>query len=366
MTVKRHHLARVLVFGYFGGRNFGDELMLLGLVAELRARGAGAIRIIAPQGKVPPHLEGQVERAYRKAPAGLASGLAWASALVVCGGTMFHDSFPDQRHRAYRRNLAAIAGLCAAARAMGRKVLLLGIGIGPLRRGFTRASARIAIAAASEIRVRDRSSLEDIEALCGGSPKLSLGRDLAFFAATQLPVPAPHERPTLVLSLVPADLVSTTSSAQAGAFLDRLLEELAGHLEQHPQWRVTMLAAAVGEVDDDRLVAARVSSRLAAAFPAQVECLSFDGDPCTFLRTIASARAVIASRYHVATAAELIGAPALWLPYQRKVADGAAELGVADERVIPLTPAGAEKAAAWLRHVAEVPANVASGRRAMR
>ena len=353
MTAKRSHLNRVLVFGYFGGRNFGDELMLLGLIAELRARGAGAIRIIAPQGKVPPHLEGQVERAYRKAPAGLGSGLAWASALVVCGGTMFHDSFPEKRHRAYRRNLAAIAGLCAAARVMGRKVLLLGVGIGPLRRRFTRAAARVAIAAASDIRVRDRCSLEDIEALCGGSPKLSLGRDLAFFAVTQLPVPAPNGRPTLVLSLVPADLVSTTSSAQAGAFLDCLLEELAGHLEQHPQWRVAVLAAAVGEVDDDRLIAAHVASRLSAAFRGRVEPLSFDGDPLCFLRTIASARAVIASRYHVATAAELIGAPTLWLPYQRKVADGAAELGVEDERVIPLTPAGAKKAAAWLNALAE-------------
>lgn len=353
MTVKRRHLNRVLVFGYFGGRNFGDELMLLGLIEELRARGARAIRIIAPNGKVPPHLEGQVERAFRKAPAGLASGLAWASAFVVCGGTMFHDSFPDGRHRRYRMNLAAIAGLCVAARVTGRKVLLLGIGIGPLRRRFTRASARIAIATASEIRVRDRRSLEDIEALSGGSPKLSLGRDLAFFGAAQLPVAAPKERPTLVMSLVPPDLVSTTSSAQAEAFLDRLLERLVAHLEQHPEWRVAVLAAAVGEIDDDRLVAAHVASRLSAAFRGRVERLSFEGDPFSFLRTIASARAVLASRYHVATAAELIGVPTLWLPYQRKVADGAAELGVEDERVIPLNPAGARKAAAWLNALAE-------------
>lgn len=353
MIVKRRHLDRVLVFGYFGGRNFGDELMLLGLIAELRERGAGAIRIIAPHGKVPRHLEGQVERAYRKAPAGLASGLAWASAFVVCGGTMFHDSFPDERHRAYRRNLAAIAGLCAAARLLGCKVLLLGIGIGPLRRRFTRAAARIAIAAASEIRVRDRCSLEDIEALSGGSPKLSLGRDLAFFAATQLPVAAPHERPILVVSLVPPDLVSTSSSAEAQAFLDYLLEALRAHLEEHSEWRVAVLAAAVGEVDDDRLVAEHVTERLSAAFPGRVELLPFNGDPFFFLRTIASARAVLASRYHVATAAELVGAPTLWLPYQRKVADGAAEFGVEDERVIPLTTAGAEKAAAWLNALAE-------------
>lgn len=238
MTVKRRHLNRVLVFGYFGGRNFGDELMLVGLIEELRERGAGAIRIIAPQGKVPRHLEGHVERAYQKAPGGLASGLAWASAFVVCGGTMFHDSFPDERHRAYRRNLAAIAGLCGAARATGCKVLLLGIGVGPLRRRFTRAAARIAIAAASEIRVRDRSSLEDIEALGGRAPKLSLGHDLAFLAEAQLPVAAPQGQATLVLSLVPPELVSTSPAAEARVFPESLLGELEAFLAEHPDWRV--------------------------------------------------------------------------------------------------------------------------------
>ena len=100
MSVAPRHLKRVLVFGYFGGRNFGDELMLIGLIEELRARGAGTIRIIAPEGKLLEHLEGEVERAYPKSPAAIASALLWASAFVICGGTTFHDSFSDGRHRA--------------------------------------------------------------------------------------------------------------------------------------------------------------------------------------------------------------------------------------------------------------------------
>lgn len=351
MTVPSRHLKRVLVFGYLGGRNFGDELMLIGLIDELRQRGADAIRIITPAGHLPAHLEGQVQLAYPRTAAGVTRALLWASAFVVCGGTMFHDSFGDARHRAYRRNLAAIAGLCAAARAMGRKVLLLGIGMGPFHRRSTKATARLAIASASEIRVRDRSSFKDVEALGDPEAKLSLGSDLAFGVMARLPAPASQDPPALVLSPVPPALVSTATPSEAHAFLPTLLDALRSFLEAHADWRITVLAAAVGEVDDDRDVASRFSATLGEAFPGRVAFMPFDGDPFRVLGQLAGARAVMASRYHVATAAELAGVPTLWMPYQRKVQDSAAEMGVEDSRIVALSPAGAAKARAWLETV---------------
>lgn len=325
--------SRLVIFGYLGGRNFGDELMLLGLIAEAEAAGVGEIRIITPDGGIPPHLAGRLGGAFARSPTGMLAALRWSTTFAVCGGTVYHDAFDDRRYRNYCRSIASHTLLYLAARALGNRVLLSGVGVGPLRRWRTKTLLKLALRAAHDISVRDQASLDDIAGIGVARGKTTLRADLALSARPEFPPARPAMPPTILLSLVPAAITSLVPPARAQQFIDTLGERLADLLAANPRWRLTVLEVAVGQHDNDAPVARAMATAAAVGAPDRVDRLRFDGNPHHFLDAIGSASAVIASRYHIATAAELIGAPTFWIPYQRKVIDSAHDLGVSGERM---------------------------------
>lgn len=316
-------MRRILIHGYFGGRNFGDELMLLGFLHR-EVRPGDRVAIITPDGMVPAHLAARVERAFAKKPAAFLKGLAWATDFVLCGGTVFHDGYPDDRHASYRKNLIAVAGLLRVARLAGRRVHLAAIGLGPLRRPLTRRTARIALGSATTIGLRDDRSVADATAL-GFAGRFTQVRDLAHDSGLDT-MRADH-RGGLALSLVSTDLISTTDPATAMAFYEGLAALVAGWQARTGE-PVRLLIICVGAADSDVTFGEAFQHRLRAAGVTELSLVPFDGDPTAMARELAQARGVIAMRFHAATLAEKIGTPTFWLAYQRKVLDGAADLGV--------------------------------------
>lgn len=355
MTSGEGHMApnnereRLLIYGYFGGRNFGDELMLIGLIREIRHQFAADIRIITPAGVVPEYLRGEISGAYPKTAAGFISGVKWCSGFILCGGTMFHDSFSGRRHAAYRKNLVALACLCIVPRIFGRSVRLASVGIGPLKRPFTIGVVRMVVAAANQVSVRDTRSLDDLVRIGVPRPRIGLAQDLALSGVAELPEWQPDpDRAILVVSLVARDLISVVSPRDAAEFIAGMKDLLSTFLEEYADGRLIILATQVGEVDHDRAIAAELAETLSAKAPTRVDLQPFRGNPHEFADLLSRATAVVAARYHIATAAELIGVPTMWIAYQRKVLDGAAELQVPPERIASPTHEGAERTGAWL------------------
>lgn len=317
---------KALIIGHYGGRNFGDELMLLGLVRLLGRRDDSAIRVQTPDGTISPDLRRLgVEAGYSRAPGQILKGIWWADTVVLGGGTMFHDGYPDERYRDYWRNLLALALIFTLARLLGRHVSLIGIGVGPLHRWRTRAFTTLIKLAANDITVRDRQSYDDLAALPGGAGKVTIADDLSGFVP--LPEKESATRRLLGISLVPPAVVSGAEQVAVEAFYDALAVQVSEALGSGAFDGVMLISANVGK-DSDQAVALQMLWLLGAPV-GRVEHLVFAGDPLAFAQQIGRCSLVVAARYHVAVVARAMAVPTIWLAYQRKVADAAQNSGVA-------------------------------------
>lgn len=306
--------------------------MLIGYLNR-HATSADEIRIVTPDGSVPPHLSGRVKSGFPKSFFGFLRGLAWSTDFVLCGGTVFHDAYPAKRHASYRKNLVAIALLLRLAKLSGNRVHLAAIGVGPLRRPLTRATARFALGAAEKIGVRDGRSLDEVNRLRIGR-SIEQVRDLAHDALPrdERCIAAQPDRHGLLLSLVPTRLISTVSKDVSFAFYEKLADAIA-QFQSRTGEEICVLAICVGSADSDVAFAKEFAQLLHRKGVGTLQVTHFDGDPLALCNRIAAARGLIAMRYHAATLAELMHVPTFWLAYQQKVIDGAEELGVPPERL---------------------------------
>lgn len=144
---------RVLLCGYYGEHNLGDDALLEVLLRQL------------PPGWLPlitAHDQRQVCQRFqaawpdlqtvdRRSPRAVLGALAGCQALVLGGGSLLQDATSF-------RSLLYYAALILVARRRGLPVLLWGQGLGPLRRRRSRALARLLLAVVSGISWRDAAS----------------------------------------------------------------------------------------------------------------------------------------------------------------------------------------------------------------
>jgi len=326
---------RVLIFGHYGGRNFGDELMLVGLVRLLAERGVERIEVTTASGQLGPSFQGKVDRAVRaRSPLHLVKAIWRSDTVMLGGGTIFHDGYPDMRHRSYLLNLFLIAIVFALARLLGRRIYLIGVGIGPLTRRTTKFATRILKCVSHGISVRDEQSLRDLHSLGGTSINCIVASDLSLFAP--LTERGHHPAPNVAgfhlgLSLVPPEVASGDSPSVTKAFYEEIVSYIA---KATTKLSVTLLCANVG-ADNDIRIAEIISKKLKLSGVA-MRLVTFDGDPLRFIESIRELDGLIASRYHVAIAASLLGIEPIWLAYQRKVLDAATNMKTSKERVFVL------------------------------
>lgn len=328
---------KVLVLGHYGGRNFGDELMLAGLVRLLGRQQPCVIRIQTPDGSVSQSLRALgVQDGYSKSPLQILKGVLWADAVVLGGGTIFHDAYPDERYQKYWRNLLIISLIFVFARLCRRHVSLAGVGIGPLRRGRTRMFTTLLKWSAHDISVRDQQSLDDLASLPGRQDKVRLADDLSAFADLGSTAPSGGAAANIVgLSLVPPAVVSGAAAGQVEALYDALAGHLSASLGSGAIDRVVLFSANVGK-DSDLPVAMRMITLL-SAHADKVEHVAFDGNPAHFVQRLGECKQVLAARYHVAIVTTTLRIPTLWLAYQRKVMDAAPGYGVAASDIFDLS-----------------------------
>jgi polysaccharide pyruvyl transferase CsaB len=146
----------LLMSGYFGSGNLGDDAILLGFVSGLGNSGH-EITVLsgAPEETYRNYGLPSVQRKDMKA---VEAAIDKCDALVYPGGSIFQDvtSF---------KSVAYYAQLVKVAKAKKKKVFLLGQGVGPLNSFFGKRFASSAFSAADVIAVRDPQSVETLKEL---------------------------------------------------------------------------------------------------------------------------------------------------------------------------------------------------------
>ena len=171
---------RILVSGYYGFRNAGDEAILAGLVQGFRERSPQAeITVLSadPEATI-------AEHGVAAAPRGLRSAfheIGEADLLISGGGGLLQDA------TSWRSPLYYL-GILQLALTAGVPVAFVGQSIGPLRRRWIRSLTRRVLSQVPLLSVRDGLSQATLRAL-GVTRDVYVAADLAFI----LPPPSETE-----------------------------------------------------------------------------------------------------------------------------------------------------------------------------
>lgn len=299
---------KILLAGYYGMRNFGDDLFVDTLVRRLPGQVAclaPPIRDVSAQYLVPRFLASAFAATDPRGGAvrALAAALLpWRRQVVVLGGgSLLHGQSQ------------MIAILLRAARAGGGLVIGLGLSVGPFR--DERARCRVAgqLGSMAGITLRDQLSMDEIPP--GGCIPARLMGDVA---ALHPRFKGPYDHSGGPPLIVPCREVS--AAEQVFAYVD-------ASTEMGISCEPIVLSLNSHETNGDDDVALEVVHLLGLqGIQASTLCYSELGMGAT-MDLFSAASLVVSGRLHGAVVSYLFGRPFVLLPYHRKCIDFLDEIG---------------------------------------
>ncbi len=149
---------KVLISGYYGFGNAGDEAMLSAIVESLRSRNEN-IEIVVISGDAEATSSVYNLKAIRRFDAKAIIKEMRTSDLVISGGGSLLQDITSERSLWYYLSIIQFAAL------LRKKIMLYGQGIGPINGKFARMLTGFVCRRADCITVRDQGSAKELQAL---------------------------------------------------------------------------------------------------------------------------------------------------------------------------------------------------------
>ncbi|HTG34662.1 MAG TPA: polysaccharide pyruvyl transferase family protein [Thermoanaerobaculia bacterium] len=173
---------RVLVIGYYGDGNTGDEAVLTTMMRGLR-EGRPDLRFIVPAYSADPaglRASHGVESFPFRDIGRMLDAVDAADLVILGGGGLLHDYVdprPETMFTAGHFGLSYYCGIPWLAARLGKPVLLYAVGVGPLLYPAGRELTRDVALAAGGITVRDAASAEILRELAGADLEVEVTAD---------------------------------------------------------------------------------------------------------------------------------------------------------------------------------------------
>lgn len=155
---------KVLIHGYFGFGNAGDEMIYSVLRERLREMGFEVLAIVRK-----PSAPNEFDRSNLVS---ILKAIARSDIVISGGGGLLQDSTSF-------KSLLYYAGILLIGKALRKKTVVFAQGVGPLKRKISRFLLRIAFEGAQLATVRDEES-KKIAVSCGVKKNIHVTADLAF------------------------------------------------------------------------------------------------------------------------------------------------------------------------------------------
>lgn len=305
---------KVVLSGYYGFDNLGDEALLEALVEQLRALRPG-LRLVALSHRPAATAEALgIEAVARLSPWGLLRALWGARLFISGGGSLLQDV----------TGLGSIPyylGLVAFAQGLGVPTAMVGQGLGPLQRGWSRRLVGAVARRAGAIALRDPAS-QALMVRCGvpeGQVALTMDPVLGLAPAASVLGEAALRRAGLDPS---RPWIAIAVRPWAGWF-ERQLKAFSAVLAQRARaWGTQVLLLPFHRPDDVWLaeeLEACLAARPEGARP-EVAVLHEALRPREMLALLQGAQLVVGMRLHALIMAAAVGVPGLALVYDPKVA----------------------------------------------
>lgn len=312
----------VLLYGYFGAGNLGDDLLLAVTVGALRpilpdarffvrdygdAAGLSALdpsitftgieTVLADKAgsrtvRLARYLRAYV-RAFRECQ--------W---LVFAGGTLFHE-------RGTLTSLVLQWMICVLARLQGVRIAALGVGVAELHSSMARWLLRRIVGMSELFLVRDDAALDQ----CAGT-RARLTTDLVFAWDVLNPVPLPGGAPSRIgLTIYPPACRNTAAKNARAALTDAIRSwQAAGHTV------VYLICQRAGVTTSDEEIFAQLNTELGpSARPIETRRLGTDAAAIT--RQLGDLSVICGMRFHALVLAAMLGRPFLGLAHDNKISE---------------------------------------------
>ena len=333
---------RVLISGYYGFDNAGDEAILYAMVQALQHRRPQLeLTVLSARPEATAMAYGVKAIPRTHLPAVLQE-MRRTNLFIMGGGGLLQDTTS-------LASLQYYLGLVAMARTCGRKVFFYGQGIGPIRTGIGRRMTRTLVNRVSAITVRDEESRRELIDI-GVRRRITVTADPVLGLE---PEPAWMERGRLIL-----DGMGLTAAPIAG-------------ISMRPWPSAPDYVRAVAAAGDRLAAAGRQVLFLPFHHPGDLAVCREAADrmqapavvldlPCDFnelMGICAHLDLAVGMRLHFLVFAALAGVPLVGLPYDPKVSRFLGRLGLDPGVPGEITPEGlAGRLTDVLEHRAEVQA----------
>lgn len=318
----------VVLFGYLGGRNLGDDAMLRGFFDA--AKPAGRRYVVLAREPAAVEIPDGIDAEVRPAKLGSAwRAILGSGGLVRIGGTSFHDEYDDAFARSMLVKYLKLTALFLLPALLGKPVAAIGVGFGVVRHRSTRFLASLAMRVCSTIIVRDPESLAFAS---GMASKARLGVDLAFLSERPDVVATPG---TLGISLLDLAPYGYKGNDQDRFWCDTALAALN---QVGSNGKILLFIFKDNDAESDRPVAKRLRDALTQR-GYEVSIVGNSGGLDQVRRRIAECEVFLATRYHAAVIAGQSGARLLIVPYNAKLNHYAADMQIPPRSIVAMSDA---------------------------
>lgn len=298
-------MTRLVVLGYYGFGNFGDELILLAMKDEFQTIDCEATFVVNNPDQYKDRWTPRFSFVDRHTFAAVMRAVYRCDVVVLGGGGLIQD-VTSMRSNVY------YLGIPLLALALGKKVVAYALGVGPLTRAWSRHLVRIVFDHMTLIDVRDQASADLLHSCGVERAKVAVSSDagLSFLLTENTVANAAAAQSPYILAAIHPHFGWTAE--ETASFLDCL----ASQHEAQVQLVVLFPASDAGYTGDvhDRLLT-----------PSTIVTLSTTQE---LIELCASAIFTVAGRYHMVAAGVAAQSLVVALAYDAKVSQLAAFSGV--------------------------------------
>ena len=166
-------VGKILISGYYGFSNAGDEAMLTAIVTSLKQQDPQVeLTVLSGHPEITARLH-PVKAVHRFDVPGIIRAMAGTDLLLSGGGSLLQNVTS-------RLSLYYYLSIIGLAALMGKKIMLFAQGIGPIRGWFSRRLTRLVCRQADLITVRDDGSLDDLKSMGFASDSIHVTSDAVF------------------------------------------------------------------------------------------------------------------------------------------------------------------------------------------
>ncbi|WP_426734672.1 polysaccharide pyruvyl transferase family protein [Glutamicibacter sp. 2E12] len=322
---------KVIISGFYGARNLGDEMILKSISSRIRQADPAAQVYVAAESPTNVESRHGLQAFDRKLHEVSAYQVKTAAAVVLGGGGLWHDYTFERGgglaalFNGGKISMAGFGILPMMAKVVGAEFHVVGLGVGPLTDKYAVDTVRFLANQANSIYVRDPESESLLTEVVGlNSDQVFSAPDTVY--GVEIPALKSHDErlkqlqrtgySVLGLNLRPWAAENMVDIART---VSRAIISLEKKLRAEGKKLAVVSLPMQAGVRMDRAAVGEVFRRL----PKSVETieLSADGEISLeqYLSALESCEAILAMRLHASLIAHRVGTPAVGLCYDPKV-----------------------------------------------